>query len=191
MVKLGRTKHEDRSRAARYQAVARALLRTARDLETMGEPKYGNGLAIIAIHAAMATRDPGCEEPRLVQRQLLHAGGRTWHPPGSGAVRGLGGGAAGEPPSRITRRAPERFSQFLQEQFHPYVPASDRGISIRSNSSAGHHSAFRNFTNSSSVRFSSVVSLANDSDCAAKREACSRSAGSTSDTTPAISASLC
>jgi hypothetical protein len=57
MVKLGRTRREDRSRAAKYQAVARALLRTARDLDAMGEPKYGNGLAIIAIHAAIAYTD--------------------------------------------------------------------------------------------------------------------------------------
>ena len=57
MVKLGRTKHEDRDRSAKYQSVGRALLQTARDLDTMGEPKYGNGLAIIAIHAAIAYTD--------------------------------------------------------------------------------------------------------------------------------------
>lgn len=57
MVTLGRTKHEDRNRSARYQAVARALLRTTRDLATMGEAKYGNGLAIIAIHGAIAYTD--------------------------------------------------------------------------------------------------------------------------------------
>jgi hypothetical protein len=57
MVKLGRTRQEDRSRAAKYAAVGRSLLRTARDLEQMGEPKYGNGLAIVAIHAAIAYTD--------------------------------------------------------------------------------------------------------------------------------------
>lgn len=57
MVKIGRTKHEARDRSARYRSVGRALLQTARDLDTMGEPKYGNGLAIIAIHAAIAYTD--------------------------------------------------------------------------------------------------------------------------------------
>lgn len=57
MVKLGRTKHEDRDRSAKYQSVGRALLQTARDLATMGDPKYGNALAIIAIHAAIAYTD--------------------------------------------------------------------------------------------------------------------------------------
>jgi hypothetical protein len=57
MVKPGKTKSEDRGRAAKYQAVGSALLRTARDLEVMGEPKYGNGLAIVAIHAAIAYTD--------------------------------------------------------------------------------------------------------------------------------------
>jgi hypothetical protein len=57
MVKIGRTKHEDRDRSVKYQSVGRALLQTARDLDTMGEPKYGNGLAIIAIHAAIAYTD--------------------------------------------------------------------------------------------------------------------------------------
>lgn len=57
MVKLGRTKHEDRERSAKYQSVGRALHTTARDLDLMGEAKYGNGLAIIAIHAAIAYTD--------------------------------------------------------------------------------------------------------------------------------------
>ncbi len=56
-MKLGRTRHEDRGRSARYQGFGRALLRTARDLDMMGEPKYGNGLAIIAVHAAIAYTD--------------------------------------------------------------------------------------------------------------------------------------
>jgi hypothetical protein len=57
MVRLGRTKQEDRSRATRYEAIGRALLRTARDLGVIGEAKYGNGLAIIAIHSAIAYTD--------------------------------------------------------------------------------------------------------------------------------------
>lgn len=57
MVRTGRTKHEDRERSAKYQSVGRALLATARDLDLMGEAKYGNGLAIIAIHAAIAYTD--------------------------------------------------------------------------------------------------------------------------------------
>jgi hypothetical protein len=57
MVKLGQTKSEDRSRAVKYQSVGRALLRTAEDLATMAEAKFGNGLAIIAIHAAIAYTD--------------------------------------------------------------------------------------------------------------------------------------
>ena len=35
----------------------KALLRTARDLEALAELKYGNDLAIIAIHAAIAYTD--------------------------------------------------------------------------------------------------------------------------------------
>lgn len=57
MVKLGHTKAEDRSRAAKYLAVGRALHETARHLDLMAEAKYGNGLAIIAIHAAIAYTD--------------------------------------------------------------------------------------------------------------------------------------
>jgi hypothetical protein len=57
VVRLGRTKQEDRERFAKYRAVGRGLLATARDLESMGDAKYGNGLAIIAIHAAIAYTD--------------------------------------------------------------------------------------------------------------------------------------
>lgn len=63
MVKLGRTKHEDRERSAKYQSIGRALHTTARDLALIGEAKYGNGLAIVAIHSAiipMQTRYVGC-----------------------------------------------------------------------------------------------------------------------------------
>jgi hypothetical protein len=57
MVKVGTTKSEDPSRAGRYFLVAQGLRNTARDLSTMAEPKYGNGLAIVAIHAAIAYTD--------------------------------------------------------------------------------------------------------------------------------------
>lgn len=57
MVRLGQTRQQDRSESTKYHAVGRALYRTARDLDTIGEPKYGNGLAIIAIHAAIAYTD--------------------------------------------------------------------------------------------------------------------------------------
>lgn len=76
MVKLGRTRHEDRDRSAKYQSVGRALLQTARDLDTMGEPKYGNGLAIIAIHAAIAYTDAltvAFRELKSTDGEHLHA----------------------------------------------------------------------------------------------------------------------
>lgn len=57
MVKMGSTKREDRDRFVQYQSIGRALHSTARDLAMIGEPKYGNGLAIIAIHAAIAYTD--------------------------------------------------------------------------------------------------------------------------------------
>jgi hypothetical protein len=57
VVRLGRAKQEDRERFAKYRAVGRGLLATARDLESIGDAKYGNGLAIIAIHAAIAYTD--------------------------------------------------------------------------------------------------------------------------------------
>ncbi|MGQ0815582.1 MAG: hypothetical protein ACT4O1_14190 [Gemmatimonadota bacterium] len=46
--------------APKYYAIASALLRTARDLNTLGELKYGNGLAIVTIHAAIAYCDALC-----------------------------------------------------------------------------------------------------------------------------------
>ena len=57
MVKLGATSTQDRSKAAKYYAIGRALYGTAKDLSTLHEAKYGNGLAIIAIHAAIAFTD--------------------------------------------------------------------------------------------------------------------------------------
>ena len=56
-MKLGRTSRQDKASAPKYRAVAIGLLKTARDLDTMAELKYGNGLAIIAIHAAIAYAD--------------------------------------------------------------------------------------------------------------------------------------
>ncbi len=56
-MRVGSTRREDRGRSAKYLAVARALFTTARDLEAMGEARYGNGLAIIAIHATIAYTD--------------------------------------------------------------------------------------------------------------------------------------
>lgn len=57
MVSIGKSKREDRTRAARYQQVGQALLKTANDLEALADPRYGNALAIIAIHAAIAFTD--------------------------------------------------------------------------------------------------------------------------------------
>jgi hypothetical protein len=57
MVSIGKSKREDRTRAPRYHAIGQALLKTASDLETLADPRYGNALAIIAIHAAIAFTD--------------------------------------------------------------------------------------------------------------------------------------
>ncbi len=57
MVSIGKSKREDRTRAARYHAVGDALLKTASDLGALADPRYGNALAIIAIHAAIAFTD--------------------------------------------------------------------------------------------------------------------------------------
>jgi hypothetical protein len=57
MAKLGKTMRVDRARAAGYLSVGRALHATARDLAELGEARYGNGLAIVAIHAAIAFTD--------------------------------------------------------------------------------------------------------------------------------------
>ena len=54
---LGQTKNEVRSRAPSDHAIGRALLETATALDVIGEPRYGNGLAIIAVHAAIACTD--------------------------------------------------------------------------------------------------------------------------------------
>jgi hypothetical protein len=57
MVKLGSTTTEDPSRAAKYLSIGRSLHRNAQELEAISETRYGNGLAIIAIHAAIACTD--------------------------------------------------------------------------------------------------------------------------------------
>jgi hypothetical protein len=56
-MRLGAAKSEPRSQAASYLSVARALVETARAVDVLGEATYGNGLAIIAIHAAIAYTD--------------------------------------------------------------------------------------------------------------------------------------
>jgi len=57
MVRLGSTTTEDVSRAAKYLSIGRALHRNSQELEAISETRYGNGLAIIAIHAAIAYTD--------------------------------------------------------------------------------------------------------------------------------------
>jgi hypothetical protein len=57
MVKLGSTTTEDPSRAVKYLSIGRSLHRNTQELDTISETKYGNGLAIIAIHAAIAYTD--------------------------------------------------------------------------------------------------------------------------------------
>jgi hypothetical protein len=57
MVKIGKTTRADRAQAVKYLAVGRALHETAKDLAGLSEAKYGNGLAIVAIHAAIAYTD--------------------------------------------------------------------------------------------------------------------------------------
>lgn len=57
MVRLGSTTTEDPSRAAKYLSLGRLLHRNGQELEAISETRYGNGLAIIAIHAAIAYTD--------------------------------------------------------------------------------------------------------------------------------------
>lgn len=57
MVRLGSTVKEPPSRAVKYLAIGRALHRNSQELEAISESRYGNGLAIIAIHAAIAYTD--------------------------------------------------------------------------------------------------------------------------------------
>jgi hypothetical protein len=59
MVKQGRRKTVDRHQAAKYRTVASALLRSAQDLGELAaeDARYGNAIAVIAIHAAIADND--------------------------------------------------------------------------------------------------------------------------------------
>lgn len=59
MVNLGQTRQTDRSQAAKYLRVARALHSTANDLNQLAVEgdTYGNAMAIVAIHAAIAYAD--------------------------------------------------------------------------------------------------------------------------------------
>lgn len=57
MVRLGSTSTEDPSRATKYLSIGRSLFRNTQELDAISESRYGNGLAIIAIHAAIAYTD--------------------------------------------------------------------------------------------------------------------------------------
>lgn len=57
MVSVSRTKAEDPSRATRYEAIGGALLKTAQDLSELLDARYGNAIAIVSIHAAIALTD--------------------------------------------------------------------------------------------------------------------------------------
>ena len=59
MVKRGRRTRTDRAQATKYHRVARALHRSAADLIEIAEDGalYGNAIAIIAIHSAIAYAD--------------------------------------------------------------------------------------------------------------------------------------
>lgn len=56
-MRLGGTTTEDPSRAGKYLSVGRSLHRNGQELDAISETRYGNGLAIIAIHAAIAYTD--------------------------------------------------------------------------------------------------------------------------------------
>ena len=59
MVKRGRRTPAERHQAAKYRNVASALLRSAQDLEDVAadDARYGNAIAVIAIHAVIAYND--------------------------------------------------------------------------------------------------------------------------------------
>ena len=61
-MKLGRHKIVDRSVADRYRRVAESLLESARVLVSLAEEEddYGNAIAIVAVHAAIAWSDAVC-----------------------------------------------------------------------------------------------------------------------------------
>lgn len=59
MVTRGRRKPTDRHQAGKYRNVGSALLESARALEDVadGDSRYGNAIAVIAVHAAIAYSD--------------------------------------------------------------------------------------------------------------------------------------
>lgn len=59
MVTRGRRKRVDRLQAGKYRTVARALLQSARALADLADAddRFGNAIALIAIHAAVAFND--------------------------------------------------------------------------------------------------------------------------------------
>jgi hypothetical protein len=57
LVRQGSTTTEDPSRAAKYLSIGRCLHRNAQELDAISETRHGNGLAIIAVHAAIAYTD--------------------------------------------------------------------------------------------------------------------------------------
>lgn len=61
-MKRGRRKPVDTAQSARYSRVARALHKTASDLTGIAEDsdRYGNAIAIVAIHAGIAYADALC-----------------------------------------------------------------------------------------------------------------------------------
>lgn len=69
MVRLGSTTTEDPSRAAKYLSIGRSLHRNSQELEAISETRYGNGLAIIAIHAVIAYADALCIAYRGIKSQ--------------------------------------------------------------------------------------------------------------------------
>jgi hypothetical protein len=59
MVNLGKTRQMDRTHAAKYLCIGRALHSTVDDLNQLATEgdSYGNAMAIVAIHAAIAYAD--------------------------------------------------------------------------------------------------------------------------------------
>lgn len=59
MVRRGRRRAQDRNQAVKYHHVARALRRSASDLLEIADEgaSYGNAIAIVAIHSAIAYAD--------------------------------------------------------------------------------------------------------------------------------------
>ncbi|MHB8873186.1 MAG: hypothetical protein ACYC8T_05815, partial [Myxococcaceae bacterium] len=60
MTRKTRRKRVDASQAGKYYDVAKALQRSAIDLADLGENAYGNAVAIVAIHSAIAYADALC-----------------------------------------------------------------------------------------------------------------------------------